>query len=259
MSLGYFVDIQGTLLSDVDKSPLSGALELLEHFNSKKIPFILVTNNTKEKSEDLIEFLHKKGFNFDKKCFIDPLMVLREMVGDSKVQPFGSEEFCEVLPKLGFNVTSENPDAILVASGYKFTSNDFASMIEAIMAGAKPIAMHATSTYAKKGRRYPGVGAIMAMLEYATGVKADVVGKPSETFYKKAYEVLKAQNPNLTLSDVTMISDDGIGDLAGAKDIGIKTNLVLSGKCKNTGEIKSIKSKIDKVYNGVDEILKEIT
>ncbi len=259
MSLGYFVDIQGTLLSDEDKSPIKGALELIEHFNANHIPYMLVTNNTKEISSELMEFLHVKGFNFSHNNFIDPLMVLRDMVGEQKVQPFGSEEFCEVLPKLGFNVVHENADAILVASGYKFTSVDFASMIEAVLEGSKPIGMHATSTYAKKGRRFPGVGAIMAMIEYATGVKCDIVGKPSATFYKKALEALKKESPSLTLNDITMISDDGIGDLSGAKDLGIKTNLVLSGKCKNIKEIKSIEDKIDKVYKSVNEILGEIT
>ncbi len=258
MSLGYFIDIQGTLLSDNDKNPISGALELIEYFNENSIPYMLVTNNTKEISSELVEFLHVKKFKFKKEHFIDPLMVLRDIVEDKSVKPFGSDEFCTVLPKLGFNVTNKNPDAILVASGYKFTSLDFADMIEAVLNGSQPIGMHATSTYVKKGRRFAGVGAIMAMIEYATGVKCDIVGKPSATFYQKAYEVLKKENPNLSIKDITMISDDGIGDLSGAKDLGIKTNLVLSGKCKNVNEIKSIEGKIDKIYKNVAEILEEL-
>lgn len=259
MSLGYFVDIQGTLLSDEDKSPLSGALDLIGHFNKNDIPYVLVTNNTKQLSSELIHELHVKGFEFPKERFIDPLMVLADMVGDNSVKPFGSEKFCSILPSLNFQVVEENPDTILVASDDRFSSLDFANMIEFVINGAKPLGMHATSTYVKRGHRFPGVGAVMAMIEYATGVKAEVVGKPSETFYKKAFEILKKQNERLDLHEVTMISDDGIGDLAGAKDLGIGTNLVLSGKCKSATEVKTIKEKIDKIYDGVDGILKEIS
>lgn len=258
MSLGYFVDIQGTLLSDKDKSPLKGAIELIDYFNDKNIPYALVTNNTKQLSDELVSELFKKGFNFDRKNFIDPLMVLKDLVKKSTVFPFGSEQFCSILPKLGFEIDKKNPDIILVASYDKFNSLSFANMIEMVVNGAKPIGMHATSTYVKNGYRYPGVGAIMAMIEYATGEKFQIVGKPSSTFYQEAFKILKNLNKGLNLEDITMISDDGIGDLAGAKDLRISTNLVLSGKCKSANEVKSIKDKIDKIYSGVDEILKEI-
>ncbi len=257
MSLGYFIDIQGTLLSDEDKSPIIGSLELLEFFNKTSTPYILVTNNTKQKSLELIEELHVKGFDFPKESFIDPLMVLKDKVGDKSVLGFGSQKFCDILPKLDLHV-SKNPDIILIASDDNFSSQDFASMIELVLGGAKPIGMHGTSTYAKHGRRYPGVGAILAMIEYATGVKGEVVGKPSEVFYKSAFEMLKKQSPTLRLQDICMISDDALGDLVGAKDIGIKTSLVLSGKCKSENEILHVKDKIDNVSSNVNEILQSL-
>lgn len=253
MSLGYFIDIQGTLLSDEDKSPINGAIELIEYLNKTSTPYTLVTNNTKQISSELIEELHVKGFGFEN--FIDPLMVLKDMVKGKSVKPYGSEKFHSILPKLGLHV-KENADIILIASDDRFDAKSFANMIDDVLNGAVPIGMHATSTYVKNGFRYPGVGAILAMIEYATGVKADVVGKPSKTFYESALSILKKQNKDLKFSDIVMISDDGIGDLAGAKDLGIKTNLVLSGKCKSKDEIKSIESKIDKIYENVGEILK---
>lgn len=255
MSLGYFVDIQGTLLSDSDSSPIVGARELIGYFNEKDIPYTLVTNNTMQPSDELIGKLHEKGFEFSNERFIDPLMVLKDVVKDGTIFPYGSKRFEEVLPTLGFK-TEEEPDVVLVASDDRFDAKIFADMIEKILNGAKLIGMHATSTYVKNSKRYPGVGAILAMLEYATGIKAEVVGKPSETFYKKAHEKILAQKSHVKLEEITMISDDAIGDLVGAKDIGIKTNLVLSGKCKSSHEIEHIKEKIDKTYKNVDEILR---
>lgn len=259
MSLGYFIDIQGTLLSDIDKSPIGGSRELLEYLNGKNIPYTLVTNNTKKPSDELMDELHQKGFVFDDERFIDPLMILKDMIKNDSVKPYGSKKFVEVLPQLGLKIDKKNPQAILIASYDKFSSEDFANMIDEVLNGAKLIGMHATSTYVKHKKRYPGVGAILAMIEYATGIKAtNIVGKPSEVFYKSALNILKKQNPTLSLSDITMISDDAIGDLVGAKRLDIKTSLVLSGKCKNIEEVGIYKDKMDRVYNSVDEILGEL-
>ena len=43
----YFIDVQGTLISDSDKSPINGACELLKKLNQKQIPYVVITNNTK--------------------------------------------------------------------------------------------------------------------------------------------------------------------------------------------------------------------
>lgn len=258
MAVGYFIDIQGTLLSDVDKSPIGGALDFIDYLNVTKTPYVLVTNNTKEASSKLLNSLHVKGFQLDKARYIDPFMVLREIVQDSSILPFGSTAFCEILPQLGFNVVSQNPDTVLIASDDKFDALSFANMIDAVIGGAKLIGMHGTSTYVKRDKRYPGVGAILAMIEYATGARSQIVGKPSRLFYENALGLLKQQDNSLGFEDIVMISDDAIGDLAGAKDLGIGTYLVLSGKCKSKEEAKSVASKIDIIYDDVEKILKAI-
>lgn len=256
MALGYFIDIQGTLLSDEDKSPINGAIDFIECLNASKTPYILVTNNTKEKSEELLSSLHVKGFKLQNSSYIDPFMVLRQIVKNGSILPFGSTAFCEILPKLGFKISIKNPDIILIASDDRFDAKSFAQMIDAVISGAKLVGMHGTSTYAKNGKRYPGVGAILAMIEYAAGVKSEVVGKPSKLFYEYALSLIQKQDNSLSFSDIQMISDDAIGDLAGAKDLGIATSLVLSGKCKSKEEVRSVALKLDNIYENIGQILK---
>ena len=43
----YFIDVQGTLISDSDKTPLNGACELIAYLNKKALPYCVITNNTK--------------------------------------------------------------------------------------------------------------------------------------------------------------------------------------------------------------------
>jgi NagD protein len=97
--------------------------------------------------------------------------------------------------------------------------------------------MHETSIYAKGSKRYPGVGAILKMLEFATSCSYEVVGKPSISFYKEALKMLQKQKSDAKFSDVTIISDDVKGDLGGAKEMGMKTIFVTSGKYKSADEI----------------------
>ena len=60
----YFIDVQGTLISDIDKSPIRGSIEFIDMLNEKDIPYVVVTNNTKSPSKEFYNFLQKQGFNF---------------------------------------------------------------------------------------------------------------------------------------------------------------------------------------------------
>ena len=68
-------------------------------------------------------------------------------------------------------------------------------------------------------------GAFVAGLEYASGVEATVLGKPSQAYFEAALEALDAE-PELTW----MVGDDLESDIAGAQRFGLKTVLVRTGK-----------------------------
>ncbi|EFS3673173.1 HAD family hydrolase, partial [Campylobacter coli] len=55
----FFLDVQGTLISDADKSLIYGAKELIDFLNMKNIPYVVITNNTKK--IDFLERLRQKG------------------------------------------------------------------------------------------------------------------------------------------------------------------------------------------------------
>lgn len=239
----YLIDVQGTLIDDKFKLPISGAVEFIENLNSTCTPYVVVTNNTKKPSIEFYSFLKNLGFKIPESSYLDPFMVLKNSLHVKSVCCFGPTEFTEVIESLGYKNTTKNPEAILVTSSKDFDSDDFASMIEMVMGGAKLIGMHATSTYAKNTRRYAGVGAIMKMISYATGSNYKVIGKPSEAFYKEALNLLHVED----FTTVEMISDDAVGDLKGIKELGAKTTLVLSGKCKSEEEALHVKDYIDKI------------
>ena len=254
--MSFFIDVQGTLISDKDKSPISGAIEFINELNNSKIPYMVVTNNTKIISEEFHRFLCNLGFKIPAKNYLDPFMVLKKMVRNPNVKAFGADEFSETLKKMGYDTTSKNPKTMLIASKKDFSSDDYASMIETALGSVDLVGMHATSIYAKDGRRYPGVGAILKMISYATTKDYEIIGKPSGAFYEEARRRLNLQqSSDIDFKDITMISDDAVGDLCGIKELGAKTVLVLSGKCKSEKEIEPIKNKIDRVIPNISSML----
>ena len=249
---GFFIDVQGTLICDAKKEPITGAIEFIDTLNEKKIPYIVITNNTKAKSDDFLQTLKNKGFNI--KNYVDPFSLLNQVAIEKNVAAFGTDEFLDVLEKLGYELDYETPTSMIVSIKKDYNNEDFAQMIECAYKTNNLIAMHETSTYSKDGKRYPGVGAIMNMIKFAVNKEYKVVGKPSFTYYNQARESL-----GLAFNDITIISDDMMGDLLGAKKLGMKTALVLSGKVKCESEVLPTLSNDEKpefICQDMNEVLK---
>lgn len=235
----YFIDVQGTLIDDVSRLPIEGAIEFIDLLNEKNTPYIVITNNTKLQSEVFLASLNDMGLNINKKNYIDPFTLLKNVATKKKVAAFGQESFLKVLPQMGYELDFEQPQTLLVSIKKEYTNEDYSSMIEAALKTDDLIGMHETSIYSKEGRRYPGVGSIMQMIKFATNKEYQVVGKPSADFYTMAKEKLKDSYSlsNVDFSDITIISDDMMGDLVGAIKLNMKAILVLSGKIKDSSEV----------------------
>lgn len=228
----YFIDVQGTLISDDAREPIEGAVEFIDYLNSSNIPYVVITNNTKHSSDEFLGYLHSIGLNISKDNYLDPFAMLTLSLKAKNIVAFGQKSFIEVLQTLGYEIDTTNPKAMVISITKDYTNEDYAQMIEYASKGVEIIGMHETSIYAKDGKKYPGVGAILQMVSFATNRKYSVVGKPSVDFYTKAKDML-----GCGFEDITIISDDMIGDILGAQKLGMKGIFVLSGKIKNADEV----------------------
>lgn len=233
----YFIDVQGTLISDADKSPIRGSIEFIDYLNDRDIPYMVITNNTKNASSDFYTYLTSIGFNFDYDKYLDPLMILESSIEKEGVAAYGAQKFLDTLEMMSYRLDYKSPKTVLIAIKEDFNADEYAQMIDFLLSGAELVGMHETSLYAKGGKRYPGVGAILKMLEFATSSSYKVVGKPSKAFYEEALKRLQLQQKSAAFKDVTIISDDVTGDLGGAKELGMQTLFVTSGKYKSAQEI----------------------
>ena len=107
-------------------------------------------------------------------------------------------------------------------------------MVEAavrmILGGAKLIATNLDPNCPTQHGLRPGCGAIVAMLEAATGVKAFSVGKPSPVMMRAARKEL-----GLATDETIMIGDTMETDILGGVQLGYHTVLVLSGGTQARG------------------------
>lgn len=108
-----------------------------------------------------------------------------------------------------------------------------------IRAGAEFVAMHRNPWWITQRGVTLDAGAAVVGLEYALRRRAVVTGKPSPVVFRQAVAQLRAEvrgrpaggsGPRLLASEIAMVGDDAVADVAAAKRIGLRGILVLSGK-----------------------------
>src|SRR5208337_1298967 len=124
----------------------------------------------------------------------------------------------------GYAVVDHEPDYVVVGEGRTFNLELVEAAVRMILGGAKLIATNLDPNCPTQHGLRPGCGAMVAMLEIATGVKAFSVGKPSPVMVRAARKEL-----GLSTDETTIIGDTMETDILGGVQLGFHTVLVLSG------------------------------
>src|SRR5207248_7600267 len=104
----------------------------------------------------------------------------------------------------------QEPDYVVVGEGRTFNLELVEAAVKMIHRGAKLVATNLDPSCPTPDGIRPGCGAMVAMLESATGVKAFSVGKPSPFMMRAARKEL-----GLHTDDTTMIGDTMETDILG--------------------------------------------
>jgi HAD superfamily hydrolase (TIGR01450 family) len=113
-------------------------------------------------------------------------------------------------------------ELVVVSSHDGFTYGELAGATQAILAGAELIAADRDPTFPREDGPWPGTGAIVAALEYATGRQAEIVGKPAPHIFRPVLDRLGDGRK-------LVVGDRLDADLAGAAAVGLDGAIVLSG------------------------------
>jgi HAD superfamily hydrolase (TIGR01458 family) len=98
-------------------------------------------------------------------------------------------------------------------------------VVHCLISGAKLIAIHKNRFWQTESGLQMDIGGFIEALEYASGVKAMVIGKPSPAFFQIAMDDME-----LTPAEAVIIGDDIDTDVGGGQQAGLKGILVKTGK-----------------------------
>lgn len=238
-------DIGGVLY--VGDAPIKGAIEAVakikEHY-----PIRFITNTTQKTGAQVVKKLQEFGFDIKE----DEVITALDMTKMFLEQHQSNAQFLLTDNALSFFDSLKKYPTNYVVVGdaqdnfsYKNLNNAFRTLLN----GTQLLAV-ANNRYFKDDDNEMSMdaGGYVSALEYASGVKAQIIGKPSIEFYKLAAAALNAQ-PN----ECVMIGDDIESDIEGAQKAGIYSVLVKTGKFSETDLKKGITP--DKIFESISEVV----
>jgi 4-nitrophenyl phosphatase len=239
------IDMDGVLWEGNQAFP--GLIEFFQLLRTKKLAFVLATNNASLTQNQYIAKLEKMGVSVSSNEILTSSMAtaiyLSEQTNPESTRLFviGEEGLRLPLIEKGFNLidsyeNNDNSPADYVVCGLdrKLTWEKLANASLHLHAGAKFIATNADTTLPTERGPVVGNGAILAALQAATHLPPTIIGKPEPIMYQQAIKIL-----NTAPENTIAIGDRLNTDILGAVNTGIRSIMVLTG-ISGEGDLKAI-------------------
>lgn len=222
---GLLVDIDGTLLAG-DGAALPGAREAMRAIQRAGIPYLLATNTTRMPVRAICERLLAQGIDVPR----DRILSATRAAADW-LQARGAASAMMLLPEpcredfAGIDLDAASPEYVVAGDlGRGWSFDVLQSAFRAILGGAGLVAIQKNRYWDPGSGPTLDAGPFVAALEYAAGVTATLVGKPSPAFFATALARLGVQ-PH----QAAMVGDSLVNDVAGAQAAGLTGILVRGG------------------------------
>ncbi|XP_008589252.1 PREDICTED: phospholysine phosphohistidine inorganic pyrophosphate phosphatase [Galeopterus variegatus] len=187
------------------------------------------TNESQKSRGELVRLLRRLGFDISEGEVTAPAPAACQILKERGLRP-------HLLIHDGLRsefdqIDVSNPNCVVLAdAGEGLSYQNMNKAFQVLMELEKPVLVSLG-----KGRYYKetsglmlDVGAYMRALEYACGIKAEVVGKPSPEFFKSALQAM-----GLEAHQAIMIGDDIVVDVGGAQRCGMRALQVRTGKFRS--------------------------
>ena len=224
--LGYLIDMDGVIYRGHELIP--GADRFIQELRSRKVPFLFLTNNSQRARRDVATRLQRMGLDIEEEHVYTCAMATARFLAHQKPRGtayvIGEGGLLTALHSSGYSIVDRDPDYVVVGEGRTFTFEMAEAALNMLLGGAKLVATNLDPNCPTQDGSRPGCGAIVAMLEAASGLKAFSVGKPSPVMLRAARKEL-----GLTTDQTIVIGDTMDTDILGGVQLGFKTVLALSG------------------------------
>ncbi|MFN3323688.1 MAG: HAD-IIA family hydrolase [Bryobacteraceae bacterium] len=226
MRHGYLIDMDGVIYRGSE--PIPGASEFIRYLQAEEIPYLFLTNNSTYTPLDVVVKLKKFQIETSVEHVYTSAIATAEFVRRQRPNGtafvIGEGGLLKALNDVDYAISRESPDYVIVGEGRVLNFELVEQAHRFIANGAHLISTNSDTWCPTDTGPRPGCGAIVALLEAATGRKAYHVGKPNPFMMRAARKRI-----DLSTDEVIMIGDTMETDIRGATDLGFRSILVLTG------------------------------
>lgn len=226
----FLIDLDGVLY--VGKKPIDGSGDCLKLMDDLGYKYRFVSNSTRRCRRSVAERL--KGFGFDISpdiIFTPPLAAVEYMKKADKKRCFllTTGDVHRDFEENGIIAAEEDVDFVVIGdAGDVFTYDRLNNALRLVLDGAEILALERDRYWMGSNGLVLSTGPFVAALEYATGKKSELMGKPSKDFFE-----LALRDVNVLPEEAAMIGDDILTDIGGAQALGMRGILVKTGKYRD--------------------------
>ena len=242
------IDLDGTVYND--DQLIAGAGETIAELRRRGYSCCFVTNTTNKRRATIKRKLECWGMEVDEAhVFTAPFAasLMLQSYPQSKCWILTRGDAVDEFQKL--RLSEMSPDFIVLGDLMEgFTVELLNRIFRKILAGAQLIALQKNRYWLTGGKLTLDMGPFVAALEYATGRRASIIGKPSREFFQLAVSYLQ-----VAPHEIAMVGDDVEVDIAGAREAGLRTILVQTGKYRPE-DLEKMKVKPDGVIESLADL-----
>jgi 4-nitrophenyl phosphatase len=220
---GVVIDLDGVCYRGDTAVP--GSRDAVARLRAAGVAVVFATNNATRTRAQAAEKLIRLGFPAEPKEIVTSAVAAADLIAPgTRCMVIGAHGLREAVRDRGCVLVDDPATTEVVVTGLdrQITYEMLTRGTRALLAGARFVASNADPSFPDVDGISPGAGAIMAALETASGVRAEVAGKPRPALFEAA----AARLPHGRL---LMIGDRVETDIHGAAALGWDTGLVLTG------------------------------
>ncbi len=237
MALSPLLASYDHLLLDLDgcvwvgEEPTPGAPEAIAEVRAAGKSLAFLTNETRRSPEEYVRKLWSLGLQASLEEVVTVGSAIQHLLAGRErgtaVYVIGATAIFRHVSDAGMSVVNGTERAaqaelVVIAGHDELHFGELRDATQAVLAGAQMIAANRDRTFPTADGLWPGTGAVVAALEYATERGSSLVGKPDPKMFHTALDRL---GPGRTL----MVGDRLDSDLAGAAAAGLDGAIVLTG------------------------------
>ncbi|XP_071827329.1 phospholysine phosphohistidine inorganic pyrophosphate phosphatase-like [Apostichopus japonicus] len=234
---GVLLDISGVLYnSDASGGKaIAGSVEAVKRLKASHLKVRFCTNESQHIRSHLVQRLQGLGFDVEAHEVFSPAPAACQLVKDRGLVPHLLVDD-KILPEFDAFKDDEGktPNCVVIGDAVeRFTYQTLNDAFRVLIASEEPllITLGIGKYYRESGELMMDVGPFTKALEYAADCKAEIVGKPSPSFFQAALKDMGVDS-----SKAIMIGDDIVNDVGGAQKCGMRGIQVRTGKFRPSDE-----------------------